>query len=265
MSFCCTCALPLSDTKVPYSTETEKPLTFTRILECCNRTICASCQYDNPRFETYCPFCQISSEPGSALPQTGLRLPPAYDARQTGAPSEQHPGSTDSPPPYSAVASASGGSNSTAQSSPPDVHLEQDDTVHHLNSDDTLTSLSLLYRVPLPVLRTHNALYSDHLISGRKFILIPRSHYNGPSLSQPPDPVEEEKKIKVRRWMVATKCSDYDVAGLYLKGADWNLEIAVESYRSDDKWEKEHPMKNSESSKGKAKKTTGTSMTQQLR
>lgn len=34
----------------------------------------------------------------------------------------------------------------------------------------------------------------------------------------------------------------YDVALLYLKNADWNLEKAIQSYQEDEQWEKEHPL-----------------------
>jgi hypothetical protein len=226
---CCTCATLLSDTKIPYSIDSEKPLTFDRQLECCGRTICASCQYDNSRFQNYCPFCQISSGP-SALPASGLRLPPAYSkpGKDGGHFAEELP------PAYSSIAGPS-----TAGSQPP----ETDDTIHYLTSDDSISSLSLAYRVSVPVLRAHNSVYSNNLLAARKWILIPRSHYQGPPLSTPPDPEEEERKNKLRRWMVATKCVDYDVANLYLKGTEFNLEAAIESFKGDEQWEKEHPMK----------------------
>lgn len=226
---CCTCATLLSDTKIPYSTESEKPLTFDRSLECCGRTICAICQYDNPRFQAYCPFCQISRGP-NPLPANGLRLPPAYSISSKGG---EHQ-SEDLPPAYASItASASAGSQ------PP----ETDDVVHYLTTDDSFLSLSLGYKVPVPVLRAHNGVYSDNLLGARKWILIPQSHYQGPPLSSPPDPEEEERKNKLRRWMVATKCPDYDVATLYLKGSEYDLEVAVEAFKSDEQWEMEHPMK----------------------
>jgi len=42
--------------------------------------------------------------------------------------------------------------------------------------------------------------------------------------------------------MVATKCAEYNVAQLYLKGSDYDLEIAVEAFRADEEWEKKHPL-----------------------
>lgn len=239
---CCTCATLLSDTKVPYDTESEKPICLDRRLECCNRTICATCQYKNTRFQNYCPFCQISSGPG-ALPSTGLRLPPSYSATSAST-------GEDSPPPYASVAALVGnGSN------PP----ETEDVVHFLRNEDTIPSLSLAYVVPVPVLRAHNKIHSDQLLAARKWILIPKSHYNGPPLSTPPDAAEEERKNKLRRWMVATKCAEYNVATLYLKGSDYNLETAIESFKADERWERDHPMKGKERARNRMSGSLGLS------
>jgi hypothetical protein len=35
----------------------------------------------------------------------------------------------------------------------------------------------------------------------------------------------------------------YDIAEFYLSQVDYDLEIAVLSYKDDEKWEKEHPLK----------------------
>lgn len=45
----------------------------------------------------------------------------------------------------------------------------------------------------------------------------------------------------------------YDVATLYMQQADWDFEAAVEAYREDERWEKEHPMQTQE--KGKKAKS----------
>ncbi len=42
--------------------------------------------------------------------------------------------------------------------------------------------------------------------------------------------------------MVATKCAEYNVAQLYLKGSDYNLDMAVEAFKADEEWEKNHPL-----------------------
>lgn len=34
----------------------------------------------------------------------------------------------------------------------------------------------------------------------------------------------------------------YDIALLYLQQANYDLDVAVESYLADEKWEKEHPL-----------------------
>ncbi|KAJ9653564.1 hypothetical protein H2198_007285 [Neophaeococcomyces mojaviensis] len=236
---CCTCATVLADTKVPYDTENEKPLALDRRLDCCGRTICATCQYKNDRFRSYCPFCQISTRP-SALPAEGLRLPPSYGDNEKGRKMMEPPPAYDSLPPLNQATS----SHSAIR---PPEHTE--DTVHFLSSDDTLHSVSLAYQVPQHVLRKHNNLFSDSLLIARKFLLVPRSHYNGPPLSAPPDPEEEERKNKVRRWMVATKCAEYNMAQLYLKGSQYHLEPAIDAFKADEQWEKDHPM----ASKGKQK------------
>lgn len=43
----------------------------------------------------------------------------------------------------------------------------------------------------------------------------------------------------------------YDVALLYLKQADYDFDAAVETYRDDERWEREHPL----NVKDKAKKS----------
>lgn len=217
---CCTCATLIS-------IESEKPLSFDRALDCCGRKICQICQNDNPRFQTYCPFCQISCGP-NPLPTNGLRLPPSYSISCRNGAHERE----DLPPAYTSI--------TVSKASEPPV---TDDVVHYLTAEDSVASLSLAYAVPVPILRTHNSVYSDSLLMARKWILIPHSHYQGPPLSSPPDPVEEERKNKLRRWMVATKCPDYDVAILYLKGHDYDLEAAVGAFKADDEWEKKHPLK----------------------
>lgn len=47
----------------------------------------------------------------------------------------------------------------------------------------------------------------------------------------------------------------YDVALLYLQQSHYNLNLAVEAYLEDEKWEKENPMEGS--SKGKTKPKPG--------
>jgi len=49
----------------------------------------------------------------------------------------------------------------------------------------------------------------------------------------------------------------YDVALLYLKQSDYDLEVAIEAYKDDEKWEKEHPLEGSVKGKGKIKHDLG--------
>lgn len=112
--------------------------------------------------------------------------------------------------------------------------------------------------MPAPVLRRYNNLTSDHLLSARRTILIPGSHYpSGVSLSPRPVAGEEEetRKAKIRRWMVACKCAAYEVAELYLEQSGYDLSCAVARYQADEEWERTHPME--VVGKGKAKVKRG--------
>ena len=46
----------------------------------------------------------------------------------------------------------------------------------------------------------------------------------------------------------------YDIALLYLRQANYSLDLAIESYLADEKWEKEHPIEGT--SKGKSRAQT---------
>lgn len=244
---CCTCAQPLSNPSPPLSSYDlcEKPLpqrspsptSPPRHLPCCSRSICSPCLRSNPRFESYCPFCQLTTGP-SSLPQ-GLRDPPAYEESPAApAPPRRH--LDDAPPTYDSL--------QRADERAPDV-------THHLHATDTIPALSLAYHVPAAVLRQHNRLTSDHLLSARRTLSIPASHYKG-GVSLSPRPVESEeereKKLKLRRFMTGTKCAEYDVAEVYLREAGGELERALERWREDEKWERENPM-----GKGKGKGKAG--------
>lgn len=119
-----------------------------------------------------------------------------------------------------------------------------EDTLHFLSHPhDTIPSLSLRYAVPPAALRAKNNLTSDHLLLGRRTILIPGEFYKG-GVSLSPRPVEGEeeelRKGKIRRFMTGVKCSDYDVALLYLEQSGYELERAMEAYVGDERWEREN-------------------------
>ena len=289
--FCCTCAAARgrgSDSDA-IDDKTEKPLKDVP-LSCCGRTICARCvavrscvipprgladlSQVNPRFATYCPFCQkLRLDHESSRREPTVPQPPPYavddpaaDVQPRTPPPPPQPAPTEPiqpPPEYSAVVppqpvtvsahtvdgGLSGNSrSSTAQiANPPPAAGQQpadEDVQHFLAPADSLASLALAYGVPPPVLRSHNRLHSDHLLSARRTVRIPRSHYKGGSLS--PHPVEgeeeSERKARLRRFMVSCKCADYKVAGLYLEEQDWDLERAMQKWWEDERWEKDNPM-----------------------
>lgn len=194
---CATCAQSYGD---PSNSLAEKPLLPGRHLECCSRSICSRCLNQNKRYETYCPYCQISSGP-TPLPQ-GLKDPPAYSSLADLA--IPPPDDADAePPPYT--------SNGIVTSDTKSKQEPAQDVLHFLTPDDTIKSLSLAYGVPVQALRKSNNVFSDHLLHGRKTVLIPGEYYKG-GVSLSPSPLESEeeeiRKNKIRRWMVSCKVSE---------------------------------------------------------
>src|SRR5437762_3481052 len=118
---CCTCAALL--TSIAHCDEkTEKPTVHEKRLNCCGRAICARCTTDNPRFTTYCPFCQVSSTP-SLLPQ-GLREPPPYESTSDSSSHPQNSSSIgDEPPPYDEHIQACAASEKSAEPAPDVLHF----------------------------------------------------------------------------------------------------------------------------------------------
>lgn len=192
-NLCATCALTFGNPHEPLS---EKPLLPGRYLECCGRQICSRCLNLNKRYENYCPHCQIANAP-SPLPQ-GLKEPPAYSSLDDHLLSSTDT-ENDELPAYSAH-----------QAVQPLLE-KSSDVLHFVRPSDTVLSLSLAYGLPINVLRRTNNIFSDHLIQGRKTMLIPGEYCRGGiSLSPQPTEGEEEeiKKNKLRRWMVACKVAE---------------------------------------------------------
>ncbi|KAF2008901.1 hypothetical protein BU24DRAFT_428891 [Aaosphaeria arxii CBS 175.79] len=247
---CCTCAALLSSIPPTYDEKTEKPSRYERRLECCHRAVCARCITDNPRFATYCPFCQVSIVP-SSLPQgllpQGLRDPPAYSP-PSGSETVEGITDTDGLPPYTTHSSLDNG-----RIIPPKSSVEKAaDVLHFVDHDlDSVASLSLRYNVPADALRRTNGLYADHLLAARRTVLIPGEFYKG-GVSLSPTPLESEeeeiRKGKVRKFMVGCKVADlapryrYDMALMYLQQADYNLDAAIEAFKADERWEQKHPL-----------------------
>ncbi|KAI7459861.1 hypothetical protein KC357_g9095 [Hortaea werneckii] len=245
---CATCA---STFDAPFDPVSEKPLLVGRDLPCCHRSICARCLNQNKRYETYCPYCQITTHPSPVLPQ-GLRDPPAYDssANEKDFPGSAEPGKEDIDddvlPPYTAH-HAHPPPSSSEKTSPNDDHDDPpaQDVLHFVTPTDSIRSLSLAYGIPIPALRKSNNIYSDHLLQARRTVLIPGEYYKG-GVSLSPRPVEGEeeeiRKGKVRRWMMGCKVAEYDIALLYLDQAAWDVQAAIEAFREDEAWERAHPL-----------------------
>ncbi|KAI0200518.1 hypothetical protein F4808DRAFT_429244 [Astrocystis sublimbata] len=233
---CCTCATPLDE--VARLNESEKPFPD-RSLECCPRVICGRCINGNPRFSSYCPYCQISQDKNNVLPP-GLKAPPSY-ASSVGTSKTFEL----APPPYSPNPPDRKSHDVTNEKCAAQDDEPVEDTLHFLNhAHDSINSLSLRYGVPAAALRRANNISSDHLIAGRRTCIIPGQYYKG-GVSLSPRPVEgeeeEKRKAKLRRWMVACKVHDYDVALLYLENANYDLQLATDTYFADEEWEKTHP------------------------
>ncbi|KAI1194890.1 hypothetical protein F5X97DRAFT_261902 [Nemania serpens] len=235
---CCTCATLLAE--VPRPHESEKPAPQDRWLECCPRAICGRCIYDNPRFSSYCPFCQISSVDNILPP--GLRDPPSYSASMATSSLAYET----SPPPYTPTST-----NQESRVPPNEKSTPRhdgpvaEDVLHFLDhTRDSINSLSLRYGVPASVLRQANNISSDQLLMGRRTVRIPGQYYRG-GVSLSPRPIEgeeeEKRKAKIRRWMVACKVHEYDVALLYLEQAGYDLQLATDEYFADEEWERTHP------------------------
>lgn len=230
-SYCCTCG------KLQCNEKKEI------LLPCCSRLVCHDCINEFPQRALFCHFCQIpyklsplnlsQEQPCQTYAVSLSSPPPAYEA----------------PPTYETSVIVNMPQKLCARDSSDGRTLmaESENVLHFLDHKyDTLVSLSFRYGIPLPVLRRVNNITSDHLLSARRVVIIPHEYCrDGISLS--PQPVEGEEKdrekLMVRRFMVSCKISEYDVALLYLKQLDFNLESAIEAYREDEKWEQENPLK----------------------
>ncbi|KAK6539960.1 hypothetical protein TWF694_008794 [Orbilia ellipsospora] len=200
--------------------------------DCCGRYVCALCAQKNPRFIKYCPFCPIKhSRSTTDVNDTTLSDPTL-------------------PPPYSPTASTA-----TATDLPPAYSTSLPPLLHHLHPSDSITTLSLRYSIPPSVLRSHNRLYADSLLSGRSYILIPREYYSGPSLS--PNPVQSVEESTLKRFQVWTKCVEYDIAKIYLEESGWDFDKAVERWEADESWERINGASSSSSAAGSSRVRAG--------
>ncbi|CAK7274124.1 thiamine biosynthetic bifunctional enzyme [Sporothrix epigloea] len=289
-SYCCTCATPLpagisippaglAPPISPTSPTTgfrEKAVTDSpqhRQLPCCDRVVCSRCL----TIATAPPLSLSSSGkhnkpertlsgPVKDLLPPGLKPPPPYRPRSANPAGGGTAQNDAAPPPYDALPAASSASELASAGEKRDVPV-----LHYLDhSRDTIASLSLRYNVPADRLRKANHLTADYLLQARHVIQIPLSGRGREAVteSQSPRPVDDEaelrRKTAIRRFMVACKVVDYDLAVLYLEqtvsrrarrnnrsdaslrhvddDGDYDLQAAVEAFTADEHWEKSHPM-----------------------
>lgn len=118
-------------------------------------------------------------------------------------------------------------------------------------------SLSLLYHTPAPLIRSHNLLFSDHLLPALRTISIPHTSYhqeasNSTSLGDAAlvsfsaypydDPQTASRKDKTKRFQLKTKCVEVKLAQWYLQESDWDEDEAVRRWGEDEEWEKRNPL-----------------------
>ncbi|BGP23213.1 hypothetical protein JCM10295v2_002107 [Rhodotorula toruloides] len=147
-------------------------------------------------------------------------------------------------------------------------------SIHYIRPEETLLGLSMKYGVDgallcrLNKLPTSTLSTTPHLLHTREFILLPPDARASISTEPVLPPELERKRLVVRRFMVATKCTDWSMAQTYVDqvfraredearfvqenraargdtGADAQLReggelwAAVEAYQADERWERE--------------------------
>lgn len=119
----------------------------------------------------------------------------------------------------------------------------QEVILHHIHPHETLISIALLYRLTPGDIRRANGLsptgLDDRLIFARKTAVIP-GRTRSLSMVPPGGEEAEHRRMAIRRWMMATKEPDYDVAKTYLEGLDWDVARAVDRWFGDAEWEREN-------------------------
>jgi len=113
---------------------------------------------------------------------------------------------------------------------------------HNVKFTDTLSGLSLKYRVTVDEIKSTNKINKDEEMWTRFHIMIP---FRGQELPQPDE--KEKKKYRqdmknrlAKRFSRATNCSTYE-ARYYLKMNAWCYDEAISEIKSDLLWETKHP------------------------
>ena len=203
-----------------------------------------------PQFDSYCPYCQTTRLP--QLKQTDKTLteakPPPYTEIAQEQPAVIAESSTRAGPPALVRTDTQYAPQRTP---PPPSYAEQQyetpppeqDVTHYVRLTETISSISLSYNIDASLLKTRNRITADHLLQARRMIYIPCPPYYGPSLS--PEPAEgfeeSERKAKIRRFMIRTKCADQKMAEAYMRNADETLDRAVEQWNEDEDWMRRNP------------------------
>lgn len=157
---------------------------------CCGRFVCGLCARRNPRLVETCILCQLP------IPHDLRDSLPGYDEYLPG----YQPDDDDDTTPRTTD------TKSNHEKSP--LGYKEIGVQHFVRKEDSVASLSLSYNVPASTIRKANHLFSDTLLQGRSFILVP-----GATRSLSDRPGEEDvRKGKLKRFMVAVKCTDYDMA-----------------------------------------------------
>lgn len=164
---------------------------------CCGRFVCRLCVRASPRYGQYCVLCQLpilDTPPYSAGSSSGLdedSLPPGYDD------------ATASVPRYDGR-----GLGADLKSGVYGNEKRAAGVQHYVRKDDTVSGLSLAYKVDAAVIRKANNIFADHLLQGKAWIVIP-----GATVSLSTEPAaDEEQKVRLKKFMVQTRCADYDMA-----------------------------------------------------
>ncbi|CAI2179658.1 14562_t:CDS:2, partial [Funneliformis geosporum] len=153
----------------------------------------------NPRFYTYCPFCQkvaLTCERNNKLDNL-----PTYEE---------------------VIYNDLNNSNFLKANSFNEKSNEKLSfgTIHHVKKNDTLVGLAFRYGVEIADIRKANRLFDDKIIA-RSTLIIP--NYDGPSLSEKLSE-EEENKILVKRFQIQSKCIDPIEAKFYMEQSNYNIE-----------------------------------------
>ncbi|KAJ2906711.1 hypothetical protein MKZ38_000447 [Zalerion maritima] len=215
------------------------------------RMVLTDAMQDNERFAFYCPYCPDQENfPGKGGgPESSSRLQNSQTG-QDGVDGEVENGGTTTPKvdESETLLSSLPCSSSTVPSSPPSIPPVEDiiDEVkncihHHIHPHETLFSISVLYNLSPSEVRKANSLsptgIDDRLLLARKTVVIP-GRTNSLSATPPGGEEAERRRLGIRRWMMATREPNYDIAKTYIEGSGWDVDLATDRWFGDGDWER---------------------------